>query len=76
MGSSKKTVLDLTPDQQVTFGKVVFWAMDEYQRPYDEAYRMVLESWGLDCFHPPPQRKWLKPGAYECLVCKSYVVER
>lgn len=69
------TIHDLSPTAQETFGQVVFWAMDEYGVDFQRAYRGVLEAWGLQCSHPPPQRAPLKPWAFECGICRSYVVE-
>lgn len=69
------TVLDLSQEAQITFGGTVFWLMGEYERSYQECYRVLTEAWGLNCFHPLPQRRPIKPGVYECRICQCWVLE-
>ncbi len=68
----RTTPLDLSPEAQAVFGKILFRAMDENPGlSFEDAYAVLLNLWGLDCPHVSsvPVR-----GGSECLICRSVVV--
>ena len=78
-----RTALDLTPDQQATFGSEVGYAMRENPRlSFVDAHALVRDSWNLSCHHPRrrPIRAFkdgrVVPGAFECELCGSYVIPK
>lgn len=74
---------NLTWAQGVELGRRVYAALDErdIRRPHDpywtddRVYRAVLENHGIVCPHPKHRQRPLRtPEAYECLVCRAYIM--
>lgn len=72
------TVLDLSFEEQVAFGRWFFMLLDHPLRLRDggvltdeACYAAALADHDLACHHPATFRRWLKPSVWECGVCRT-----